>query len=812
MRGNYFVYYYWLCLSKYYVYNRKKPDFYVMRRRFNLSIILLHIFLYGSPQVSLYVAVNGNDNNQGTLARPFKSLQAALTRVATAKGNSVSIYLRSGTYSPPKTIEITPALLNNHQFEISAYQNELVIISGAIRITPQWEPYKKKMLQASLGKDLVIDQLFCNGKLQHMARYPNFDSAAGFFNGTAADAISPVHAKNWAHPEGGYVHALHQGEWGGFHYRIKGKNDKDSLLLEGGWQNNRPAPMHKEYRFVENIFEELDAPGEWFYNAGTGILYFYPPQELNIKTAVFERSVLNDIIQIKGSEKEPVENVTIKGISFIGTSRSFMLTREPLLRSDWTIYRGGAVLTEGAKNIKISNCTFSDLGGNAVFVSKYNRRVSVEHNYIHHIGGNAIAFVGDTAAVRSPSFRYEKFVPIDAMDKTPGPKTNNYPSECTAYDNLINFIGTIEKQVAGVQISMSMDITVSHNTIHNVPRSGINIGDGCWGGHMIEFNDVFNTVLETGDHGAFNSWGRDRFWLPSIKGVDALVEKYPELPLLDVIKPITLRNNRLYCAHGWDIDLDDGSSNFRIYNNLCLNGGLKLREGYYRVVENNIIVNNTFHPHVWFAKSMDVFTHNIVTTDYAPIQVAVWGKQVDSNFFIQKTALQSAQKNKTDLNSLQGNPEFVNDNGGNFTVKPSSKALTIGFKNFPMNEFGVVSSFLKQRSLKPAITGIRTLVPEKKGVSTEWLGATIKNVETLGEQSASGLPDKEGVLIVKMGEGSLAEKSGLAQGDVIRKINGKPVANVAEMLNSLQVIMWQGGAQANILHNQQLKDVRLRLK
>jgi S1-C subfamily serine protease len=68
------------------------------------------------------------------------------------------------------------------------------------------------------------------------------------------------------------------------------------------------------------------------------------------------------------------------------------------------------------------------------------------------------------------------------------------------------------------------------------------------------------------------------------------------------------------------------------------------------------------------------------------------------------------------------------------------------------------------------------------------------------------------VLIVKVNPGSLAQRNGLEAGDVIRKINGKTVANVAEMLNALQVVMWQGSAQVSILHNQQPKDVRLRLK
>ncbi|MCO5240744.1 MAG: hypothetical protein M9904_11895 [Chitinophagaceae bacterium] len=41
-----------------------------------------------------------------------------------------------------------------------------------------------------------------------------------------------------------------------------------------------------------------------------------------------------------------------------------------------------------------------------------------------------------------------------------------------------------------------------------------------------------------------------------------------ELILLDAQKQTIIRNNRFRCDHGWDIDLDDGSSNYHIYNNL----------------------------------------------------------------------------------------------------------------------------------------------------------------------------------------------------------------------------------------------------
>jgi S1-C subfamily serine protease len=74
------------------------------------------------------------------------------------------------------------------------------------------------------------------------------------------------------------------------------------------------------------------------------------------------------------------------------------------------------------------------------------------------------------------------------------------------------------------------------------------------------------------------------------------------------------------------------------------------------------------------------------------------------------------------------------------------------------------------------------------------------------------LPDKNGVLIVSVAPASITEKNGLVAGDVIRKINGKDVNNIPEMLNALQAIMWQGSAQATIWHNQQSKDFRLKLK
>ena len=517
---------------------------------------------------------------------------------------------------------------------------------------------------------------------------------------------------------------------GDFHYIITGKNDNGELVLEGGWQNNRRMGMHPKYRFVENIFEELDTVNEWFYNKATKFLYYFPPVGPDTEKAKFETPQIAHLFEFRGSETNPVRNIIITGLTLTQTLRTFMQNKEPLLRSDWTIYRGGAVVYDGAVNCILKNCTLVNLGGNAIFFNNFNRNCEVSGCQISDIGASAICFVGDPNAVRSPSFEYSKFVPFAQIDTIPGPKTNNYPAGCKVYDNLMFNLGLTEKQSAGVELSMCQSILVSHNTIYDVPRAGINISEGTWGGHIIEYNDVFNTVKETGDHGSFNSWGRDRYWHPDKRILDTIVENHFNYTMLDVVKTIIIRNNRMRCDHGWDIDLDDGSSNYLIYNNLCLNGGIKLREGVNRVVENNIMINNTFHPHVWFLNSNDVFRHNIVSTGYLPINIKIWGKETDYNAFPDSVSLKEAWSRGTDKNSVCGKLLFVDPEKGDFRLKEGSVALSVGFKNFAMDNFGVVSPKLKAAAKKVQIPAFITL--DKLGVDEiiDFIGAKIKNLNT----------------------------------------------------------------------------------
>ena len=751
-----------------------------MKKPFVIILICI-LFSACSRETVFYVSPSGSDDNSGAGQQPFATIAQA-QKAARQTKNAVTVYLREGVYYLAEPVVFTreDSRRERSPLRIAAHPGEKVTVSGGILLEGlQWQPWRDGILQAKVVQDATFDQLFVNGQLQPMARYPNFDLSASHYNGTAADAIAPERVAKWANPCGGYIHALHRREWGGYHWMITGKDEQNELTMEGGYQNNRLMGMHDRYRFVENIFEELDVPGEWYFDKSTRTLYFYPPEGVNLATARIETPQLKELFVFKGSKQQPVRYISVEGLELTHTLRTFMDTREPLLRSDWAIFRSGTVLMEGAEHCAVRNCFFNQVGGNAVFFSNYNRHNEVSGCHIAGAGASGVCFVGDPAAVRSPSFEYSEFTPVEELDLIPGPKTNNYPAECLVYDNLMYGLGRVEKQIAGVQISMSQGITVSHNTIYDLPRSGINISEGTWGGHIIEYNDVFSTVLETGDHGSFNSWGRDRFWRPNYDELSRRVAENPELILLDAVKTTIIRHNRFRCDHGWDIDLDDGSSNYHIYNNLCLNGGIKLREGFYRTVENNIMVNNSFHPHVWFGNSGDIFRHNIVTAPYFPIRVTDWGKEVDYNAFPDEGSLQKARANGTDQHSVFGSAGFVDPSVGDYRVNESSVALAINFRNFEMDNFGVKSPDLKAIAKKAPLPELMELSATSDEIQ-HFLGMQLRNVTTMGDRSAAGLSEISGVWVVSVPYGTKFREIFRAN-DVILAANGKKIANAGDL-------------------------------
>jgi hypothetical protein len=377
--------------------------------------------------------------------------------------------------------------------------------------------------------------------------------------------------------------------------------------------------------------------------------------------------------------------------------------------------------------------------------------------------------------------------------------TNNY---------MVN-MGRFEKQSAGVNIAMSQSVTVQHNTIHRSPRSGININDGTFGGHVIEFNDVFDCVRESGDHGPFNSWGRDRFW--SYQGYDTNgnngAAKYPYRQL-DAGKTTIIRNNRFHYSsvHEWGIDLDDGSSNYQIYNNLCLNTGFKLREGFDRHVYNNIIINERANIHCTFEDANNNIEKNIII-NAQPIGLANSdaGREVaghshfDHNIYWnngQSVSLPSNWKSSgLDANSIVADPMFRNPAANDYTVTNAAILQQSGFVNFPMDQFG------KPGCLTPGPISSSIGSTAALNDSESFMNATITSVDA-ARQSVSGLPDLNGVFFWAVPSSSDAYKQGFRTNDVIRSMNGTNITTKASFWAIYNTLAPSSAVHAVIYRNQ----------
>lgn len=726
------------------------------QRRFNPLprwALCLYALAGGASQVAatvttVYVAPDGRDSGDGSATRPFAGLGRAQSAVRELKASSatgpITVELAAGTYRFAAPLVFTAADSGRDDAPITytAAPGAVVKLTGSVALQPKWTPFRDGILQTPVPAGVVFDQLFVNGTRQVRARFPNFNAAHPLRDGPGylqiADgtnqrpdkwvsydpiAFSP---REWKNPTTGLVHGFQTHNWGNLQYRVAGVDrGRHRLLLgAGGWQLQRTQGLGRAREagspiYVENILEELDAPGEWFLDTATSTLFWLPPSETKAATALIEGVSTKDLIAVRGTAAAPVRHLAFRGLTFTQTRLTFMENYEPVSRGDWAIHRGGAFFVEGAEDIAIEDCDFDHVGGNAVFLSAYNRRVVVRGCRFFHTGESAVACVGSPAAVRNyqtwddQDLFGKKWIADPAkIDPTPGPRTPDYPADCIVENCTMSEIGDFGKQVAGVFIAMSHRITVRHCTIYGTARAGICINDGTWGGHLIADCDIWDTIRETGEHGPFNSWGRDRMWLR-----EGGLRK--ELVALDALDPTVIRHNRIanyrpsVSAGNWTIDLDDGSSRYEITDNLNLGSTLKLRDGFLRTVWNNIFVSAVpLGFHVWPAESGDRLFQNITVVAGArpgqleaeatlirPIRMrdATWAAGMDRNLYwnvntgafrVEGDDWAAWQAKGFDRNSLFADPQFIDPLSGNYHVRATSPAIALGFKNFPMDGFG----------------------------------------------------------------------------------------------------------------------------
>ena len=691
-----------------------------------------------------WVAQDGNDKDEGSKRAPFATVaraQEAVQHDAKRGVEPINIYLRGGTHYLAAPIRFTKEDSGGPDAAVTwcGEPGAKATLSAGRVHSGTWQAISDKILSTELDRSTPsFTQLFINGMRMHRARYPNFAPDDPLVHGrgyttTLGEAddgsgrlgfrVAPEEFsdRKWARANEAVVHISHN--WGFLQFRVDELDAANGVIWlgEGGWQINLTGPkgefgladplslrswLFTERRFfVENVREELDTPGEWYVDGNR--LLVYPPTGVNLDDATVEYAIHEHAVVFDGTESAPVEHLHLDSLRFAHTESTFLSDYVAPSMGDWTIHRGGVVLLRNTRDCAVTRCFFDQVGGNAVFLDRDNRRARIAASTFSGAGESAICIVG-------------------AQNEAYGTKTP-YSTDTVIENNHIHDIGAFGKQVAGVFVSSAFRTTIRHNLMHSLPRAGICLND-CWGGgHVIEHNEIHDTVRETRDHGPFNSWGREGFWCENQSHRFGDVAYPHPVRIGRMPEQTVIRNNYFHGIEGYvmgdyrqAIDLDDGSTNFHVYNNLCVDIAISIREGDFRIVENNIIIDPIvpFGMHVLFDQNHDIVRHNIIVTDRetffmndAP-PTQPW-LEVDENLLFSRNqrwghhphvvvnqrggthrtyTLDEWKELGYDQNSVYADPCFVAPEDGDYRVTDESPALRIGFVNFPM-DFGLTPEF-----------------------------------------------------------------------------------------------------------------------
>jgi hypothetical protein len=226
--------------------------------------------------------------------------------------------------------------------------------------------------------------------------------------------------------------------------------------------------------WLENSYGFIDAAGEWYYDTETGYLYYkaYPEQTPQSVIVPVTETLLNI---------ENCDGITLDGITFTHTNWNrpnhagiVDIGQNMLYPADYAEsskgenftweYRGyrkefpaGAAEFSFTDNLTVKNCAFTDLGGSGIRSSMGGDTIVLQGNLFTRIAAPAIQ-IGEDYWIARDSAMYHKNVSID----------NNY----------VENTGTEYYGCSGICVFFCDGLTVSHNTVTNLPYIGISAGLG----------------------------------------------------------------------------------------------------------------------------------------------------------------------------------------------------------------------------------------------------------------------------------------------------------------------------------------------
>ncbi|HOX40225.1 MAG TPA: right-handed parallel beta-helix repeat-containing protein, partial [Candidatus Brocadiia bacterium] len=459
-------------------------------------------------RMEFFVAVDGDDMNPGYEALPFATIERARDAIREKKRSSGLppgggvVLLRGGDHVCAKTFELTADDSGTPDAPIiwRSYGEERARILGG-RVLSGFQPVADQTARARLDeiardKVVVVDlrahgiQDFGMIKSRGFARPTTPAHGELFFNGRPMTLAQWPNPDGWEHikdfPKGGGVDDGHGTTMGalanGFFYDSerpeRWKNTGD-IWIHGYWAYDwansyeriaeldaarrfiRTAEPYGNYGFIRNqricfinILEELDQPGEWFLDAQTGLLYFWPPGPIDSGEVLF--SLLEQPI-VKLTD---ASHVTIQGLIFEAT-------------------RGNGIEISGGAECRIAGCILRNIGNGAISITG-GKNHGVTSCDIFDTGDGGVSLSGGDRETLATGGHFVENCHFQRQGRW---------SKCYVPAICLNGVG----------------LRASHNLIHDHPHAAILFGGN---DHLIEFNDIHHIALETGDVGAIYA-GRD---------------------------------------------------------------------------------------------------------------------------------------------------------------------------------------------------------------------------------------------------------------------------------------------------------------
>lgn len=143
------------------------------------------------------------------------------------------------------------------------------------------------------------------------------------------------------------------------------------------------------FKLVNSLYE-MDAPGEYYFDRGTMLLYFYPPDKLAGNRPYVSMNP-GAMVNIVGGKYIDIQGFTIEGGRLHGVSVANGVSVQ--IRGDKIRNVGSVgVKVEGGSAVTVRSCEITGTGETGICLRGGDRALLVrgnhlaENNYIHHVG------------------------------------------------------------------------------------------------------------------------------------------------------------------------------------------------------------------------------------------------------------------------------------------------------------------------------------------------------------------------------------------------------------------------------------------